>query len=348
MDCTCKKMIPTYFLGDSNHNLKIDPFKIALMGCRSKVYQNEHGEDTTIGRANIVYNTINLPRIALEIEKVNSELTKDEKVRLFKEKWQEIAEIVKDLLFDRYYKICKLDADDFSANLQYNLRIIDISKVDSMEEVFKNGTLSIGFIGLSETIELLTGEKYFASEENHKIAIDIIKMMKNTIDRYRKEYNMNFSLLGTSGEFISGRFPSVDKKYFSHPLIDKNFYTNSFHVDVDSGLNSFEKLRFEGVFHKFCNGGCISYLEFQSAPLNNVEAISELIEYAIKQDINYLGFNFPMDRCLDCSTTGTFDDCGKCGSNNIQRIRRVSGYLEDSEFFTQGKKAEVAYRKPNI
>jgi len=348
MNCTCKKMIPTYFLCDSNHNLKVDPFKIALMGCRSKVYQNEHGEDTTIGRANIVYNTINLPRIALEIEKVNSELTKDEKVRLFKEKWQEIAEIVKDLLFDRYYKICKLDADDFSANLQYNLRIIDISKVDSMEEVFKNGTLSIGFIGLSETIELLTGEKYFASEENHKIAIDIIKMMKDTIDRYRKEYNMNFSLLGTSGEFISGRFPSVDKKYFSHPLLDKKFYTNSFHVDVDSGLNSFEKLRFEGVFHKFCNGGCISYLEFQSAPLNNVEAISELIEYAIKQDINYLGFNFPMDRCLDCSTTGTFDDCGKCGSNNIQRIRRVSGYLEDSEFFTQGKKAEVAYRKPNI
>ena len=348
MDCTCKKMIPTYFLGDSNHNLKVDPFKIAIMGCRSKVYQNEHGEDTTIGRANIVYNTINLPRIALEIVNFNSEFTKDKKISLFKEKWQKIADEVKDILFDRYYKTCKLDADDFSTNLLYNLRIMDISKVDSMEEVFKNGTLSIGFIGLSETIELLTGEKFFASEENHQIAIDIVQMMRDSIDRYRRDYNMNFSLIGTSGEFISGRFPIEDKKYFTHPLIEKNFYTNSFHVDVDSGLNPFEKLRFEGVFHKFCNGGCISYLEFQSAPLNNVEAIHELIEYAIKQDINYLGFNFPMDRCLDCGTTGTFDDCGKCGGQNIQRIRRVSGYLEDSEFFTPGKKAEVSYRRPNI
>ena len=348
MECTCKKMIPTYFLCDSNHNLKVDPFKIALMGCRSKVYQNEYGEDTTIGRANIVYNTINLPRIALEIDKNNPNLTKEEKIDLFKKNWLEIADDVKDLLFDRYYKICKQDPDDFPCNLQHNLRIIDLKNVNSMEEVFKNGTLAIGFIGVSETIELLTGEKYFASEENHQIAIDLIKMMRDTIDKYRKEYNMNFSLLGTSGEFISGRFPGVDKKYFSNSLIDKGYYTNSFHVDVDSRLNPFEKLKFEGPFHKFCNGGCISYIEFQSAPLNNVEAISELIESAIKYDVNYLGFNFPMDRCLDCDTTGTFDVCGKCGSSNILRIRRVSGYLEDLAFFTPGKKAEVAYRKPNV
>lgn len=347
-ECTCKKMIPTYFLGDSNHNLKVDPYKIALMGCRSKVYQNNHGEDTTIGRANIVYNTINLPRIALEIENSSSKLTKDEKIQLFKEEWLKIAETVKDLLFDRFYKVCKLDPDDFTTNLLYNLRIIDLNKVKSMEEVFKNGTLSIGFIGLSEAIELLTGEKFYSTKKNHKIAIDIVEMMKNTIDEYRRKYDMNFSLLGTSGEFISGRFPNEDKKYFSHPLIEKGFYTNSFHVDVDSGLNPFDKLRYEGVFHKFCNGGCISYVEFQSAPLNNVEAISELIEYAIAQDINYLGFNFPMDRCMDCGVTGTFDDCENCGSKNIQRIRRVSGYLEDSEFFTSGKKAEVSYRKPNI
>jgi len=195
---------------------------------------------------------------------------------------------------------------------------------------------------------LLTGEKFFASEENHQIAIDIVQMMRDSIDRYRRDYNMNFSLIGTSGEFISGRFPIEDKKYFTHPLIEKNFYTNSFHVDVDSGLNPFKKIKFEGVFHKFCNGGCITYIEFQSAPLSNIEAISELIECAIINDVNYLGFNFPMDRCLDCSTIGTFDTCYNCGSDNIQRIRRVSGYLEDSEFFTQGKRAEVANRKPNM
>ena len=220
--------------------------------------------------------------------------------------------------------------------------------MDSLEEVFKNGTLAIGFIGLSETIELLTGEKFFASEENHKIAINLIKMMRETIDKYREKYNQNFSLLGTSGEFISGRFPAIDKKYYSHPLIDKGFYTNSFHVDVDAGLNPFEKLKFEGPFHKYCNGGCISYIEFQSDPLNNIEAISELIEYAISKDVNYLGFNYPLDRCLNCGYTGTFDICEKCGSANIQRIRRVSGYLEDSAFFTSGKKAELSNRTPNF
>lgn len=348
MKCTCKKMIPTYLLGDSNHNLRIDPFKIALMGCRSKVYQNEHGEDTTIGKANIVYNTINLPRIALEIRDNEQDLTKDEKVNLFKKKWQKTADIVKDLLFDRYYKICSNSADDFPCNLQHALMIKDLSTGKTMEEIFKNGTLSIGFIGLSETVELLTGGKFFLSEENHELAINLVKMMKETIDRYRKEYNMNFSLLGTSGEFISGRFPGLDNKYFSHPLIDKGFYTNSFHIDVDSGLNPFEKLRFEGPFHKFCNGGCISYIEFRSALLNNVEAISELIEHAIRNDVNYLGFNFPLDCCRECGVTGTFDTCEICGSSNILRIRRVSGYLEDAEFFTQGKKAEVAYRKPNV
>jgi len=348
MKCTCKKMIPTYLLCDSNHNLKVDPSKISLMGCRSKVYQNDHGEDTTIGRANIVYNTINLPRIALEIEKNNPNITKEEKIDLFKIEWLKIANNVKDLLLDRYYKVCKRDPDDFPCNLDHNLRIIDLNTVSTMEEVFIHGTLSIGFIGVSETIELLTGEKYFASEENHQIAIDLIKMMRDKIDKYRKDYNMNFSLLGTSGEFISGRFPSEDKKFFSHPLIDKGFYTNSFHVDVDSRLNPFDKLKYEGPFHKYCNGGCISYLEFQSAPLKNVEAISELIDYAIKMDINYLGFNFPIDTCLDCENTGTFDVCGKCGSSNILRIRRVSGYLEDVAFFTPGKKAEVAHRKPNM
>jgi len=154
--------------------------------------------------------------------------------------------------------------------------------------------------------------------------------------------------LGTSGEFISGRFPSEDKKYFTHPLIEKGFYTNSFHIDVDSRLSPFDKLKFEGPFHKFCNGGCISYIEFQSAPLENVEAISELIEFAIKYDVNYLGFNYPLDICKECGTEGTFDICCECNSTNILRIRRVSGYLEDVDFFTLGKKAEVARRKPNI
>jgi ribonucleoside-triphosphate reductase len=226
--------------------------------------------------------------------------------------------------------------------------LLDFNKVKSLEEVFKNGTLSIGFMGLSETIELLLGQKFYASDTNHAIAIDLVKFMRETIDKFRNDYKMNFTLLATSGEFISGRFPNMDQQYFQHPLVEKEFYTNSFHVDVDSGMGPFDKLKFEGPFHKFSNGGCISYVEFKSAPLNNIEAIYELVECGIKNNINYLGFNFPIDECMDCGTTGTFDDCEKCGSKRIKRIRRVSGYLEELEFFTPGKKAEVAHRKPNV
>ncbi len=348
MECTAKKMIPTYFLCDSEHNMKIDSYKISLMGCRSKVYQDEYGDDTTIGKSNVVYNSINLPRIALDINKEFPNRTIEEKIVIYKRRWLRIAEGTKDLLFDRFYKICNLDTDDFPTNQKYNLLYEDLKGLVDLEDEFKHGTLAIGFIGLSEAIELLTGEKYFSSHENHKIALDLIKMMRETIDEYRAKYNYNFSLLATSGEYISGRFPKIDKKFHSHPLIDKGFYTNSFHVDVDSGLNPFEKLSYEGPFHKYCNGGCISYLEFTSAPLNNIEAINELIEHSIKCNINYLGFNFPLDICLDCGARGTFDNCDNCGSEKIQRIRRVSGYLEDAEFFTDGKKAELVKRKPNL
>ncbi len=346
--CTAKKMIPTYYLADSEHNQKIDSYKISLMGCRSKVYQNQYGEDTTIGKSNIVYTSINLPRIAFDINKEFPDLNLEKKLELYEKKWKKLADIVKDQLFDRFYKICKLKCDDFPTNQQYKLIFKDITKLDNLEDYFKHGTLAIGFIGLSETIELLTGKKYFLSEENHTIALNLVKMMRDTIDEYRAKYNYNFSLLGTSGEYISGRFPELDSKYYSHQVIKKGFYTNSFHVDVNSGLNPFDKISYEGPFHKYCNGGCITYLEFRSAPLNNVEAISELIEYAIKSDVNYLGFNYPLDICLDCGNKGTYDHCDKCGSDNIKRIRRVSGYLEDFTFFTSGKQAEVAHRTPNI
>lgn len=347
MKCTSKKMIPTYLLCDSEHNKKIVPWKIAIMGCRSKVYQNQFGEDTTIGKANIVYTTINLPRIALDINKEQPTLPVNKKMELYKKKLLEISEIVKDILLDRYYKTCRLDPDDFPTNQRYNFMFKNLNKVETLEEVFQNGTLAMGFIGLSETLELLTGEKFFSSEKNHQIAIDLVQLLRITIDQYRKDYNLNFSLLGTSGEFISGRFPGIDKNYHDHPLLEKGFYTNSFHVDVDSVLNPFEKLNLEGPFHKFCNGGCISYIEFHSSPLTNVEAISELINYAITSDVNYLGFNYPLDRCLSCGFNGTFDKCENCGSDNIQRIRRVSGYLEDAAFFTEGKKAEISHRTPN-
>jgi len=172
--------------------------------------------------------------------------------------------------------------------------------------------------------------------------------MRDKIDLYRKTFKLNFSLLATSGEYAPGRFCKLDSEMFKNDITEKMYYTNSFHVNVDSGMNPLEKIRFEGPFHNLCNGGCISYVELGSAPLNNTEAISDLIDSAIKNGISYFGINYPLDICNDCNNIGTFDNCSKCASENVKRIRRVSGYLEEYDYFTEGKKVEVINRKPNL
>jgi len=155
-------------------------------------------------------------------------------------------------------------------------------------------------------------------------------------------------LLATSGEQISGRFTDLDvKRGFRHKVTKKGFYTNSFHVEVNSGLSSFDKIAMEAPFHLFCNGGCITYIEFKEAPINNEQALESLIAYATRQGVHYMGFNFDLDICDDCGERGVFDKCSKCGGRNVIRIRRVSGYLEDLEYFTIGKKREVKRRRRN-
>ena len=129
--------------------------------------------------------------------------------------------------------------------------------------------------------------------------------------------------------------------------MNKNYYTNSFHVDVDSKLSAYEKLKLEGPFHKYANGGCISYVELAEAPFGNAEGLDELVEVAVESGVHYLGFNFPKDVCKKCGSAGTFDVCPECGSEEITRIRRVSGYLEIQDFFTSGKMNESKNRKAN-
>ena len=129
----------------------------------------------------------------------------------------------------------------------------DFESGKPLEEIFRNGTLSIGFMGLSEAVEVLTGERFYESHEANDVAIGLVGFMRSSIDRFRKEEGLNFSLLATSGEFISGRFPELDKQVYKHPVNEKGFYTNSFHVNVDAGIHPFDKIRIEGPFHILCN-----------------------------------------------------------------------------------------------
>ncbi len=347
LESSCKKMIPTYLLFDSAANAAYEPAKVAIMGCRTKVVADVYGEDRSVGRGNIGYVTINLPRIALEIDAQPTRRTAEQKLQQFKSRWTEVAETVVAILLHRYSDLLHMTADDFPCNQKFGLWVKDFDPEQSLEEVFRHGTLSIGFIGLSDAIEILTGDDFTRSSNAQRQGYELVEHMRCFVDIYREKHALNFTLLASSGEFISGRFPSIDADHFDHPVLEKGFYTNSFHVDVDSGLNPLEKIAVEGPFHVLANGGCISYVEFSAAPLANTEAVAEVVEAGIEHGVNYLGVNFPLDRCLDCGEQGTFDQCPRCRSKRIQRIRRVSGYLEDFEFFTPGKKAEVENRRPN-
>ena len=342
--CTAKKMIPTYILCDCESNRDIDPELLSIMGCRTRVVKDIYGHTGSRGRGNICNISINLPRLALETINESSE---GNIIARFKEKWLRVAETTKDILIHRYTETLKMEKSDFPTVNKYDLWIEDFSKNNTLEDIFKHGTLSIGFIGISEAFEILTGKKYYSDPIIYQNALDFVKFMRSYTDSCTEKYKLNFSLLATSGELISGRFCEIDQKLYDSPVMQKGYYTNSFHVDVDSGLSAIEKIGKEGPFHSICNGGCITYIELNEAPLGNKEGLLELIDCAIQSGTHYLGVNFPLDICNDCGEKGVFDTCPGCGSGSITRVRRVSGYLEILDYFVSGKKAEVAHRRSN-
>jgi len=329
--CTARRMIPTYLLLDSSVNRNTAPFRLAVMGCRTRVYQNVSNEETSLGRGNLAYVSLNLPRLALE----------NQTIERFYNALENLLRNASDVLKHRTELL--QNSSGFQFVLQNRLW-----NVGSTDEFIKRGTLSIGFIGLAETVEILTGVKMQQDISAFALAVSIVSRMRHFVDELRKTEQRNYSLIATSGEMISGRFCRIDKAIIPHPVHEKGFYTNSFHYEVDSRVSLFEKLHGEGQFHCLCNGGCISYIEFQSAPLDNILALEDAINFGTEQGISYLGFNYPLDICRNCGTSGTFEICPACNSSEIQRIRRVSGYLEDFDYFTEGKRNEIAKRQANI
>jgi len=333
LHCTARRMIPTYLLLDSTTNRDCDPEKLNIMGCRTRVYDNLAGGCGTIGRGNIAYVSINLPRIALNEPDLQS----------FYRRLRELMESCCQVFDIRRQWITGTEGK----YIEFVLREHLWRNAACLNDILEQGTYSIGFIGLSETVEVLLGEKMHRGDGGRRLAMEIIRYMDTFVQEQRNRSHMNFSLLATPGEMISGRFCELDRSRFPSPIQEKGFYTNSFHVEVDSQVSLFEKLALEGPFHRLCTGGSISYVEFSSALLENVQAVEDVLAFAERQGVSYIGINFPLDICNDCGQSGTFDQCPCCGSHNILQIRRVSGYLEDANFFTSGKKAEVKHRSPN-
>jgi ribonucleoside-triphosphate reductase len=222
---------------------------------------------------------------------------------------------------------------------------------DTIESVIKHGTLSIGFIGLAETLHALTGQHHGEDAASQQLGLEIVSHMRERIDELCEEYDLNYTLLATPAEGLSGRFLSIDRKKYGviEGVTDKHYYTNSFHIPVSDEINCFEKIRLEGPYHKLTNAGHISYVELSSPPSDNVEALEAIIRHMAASDMGYAGINFPIDECIACGYQGIFSqDCPSCGSDMIRRVRRITGYLSTVDRFNDAKKAELADRKAHL
>lgn len=335
-----KRLNPTFSFMDSTFNSEFGE-QVSYMGCRTRVMANRRGPVVTDGRGNLSFTTINLPRVAIKAER---DLDK------FYHSLSKIMDLTIRQLYHRFTVQAKLKVRDMPFVMGQGLYIGsgDLKPDDPIESVIINGTLSAGFIGLAEALVALTGRHHGQSEEAAQLGQQIVSFMRKKIDEACQEYNLNYTLLATPAEGLSGRFVKLDRKEFGiiPGVTNKEYYSNSFHVPVGYSISSFEKISIEGPFHKYCNAGHISYVEMTAPPQNNLEAMEAIIRHMAASDMGYAAVNFPVDFCTGCNMLGVIDEdcCPSCGSSGIRRVRRITGYLSTIDRFNDSKIAELKDR----
>jgi len=339
MRVSAQRLNPTFAFMDSSFNR---PFgdEASYMGCRTRVLANRHGASVSTGRGNLSFTTINLPRLAI---KSGGEL------EAFFRELESVMTLAARQLYHRYQVQSKLKVRDMPFLMGQGL-YLDSEKLgpnDPIGPVLKHGTLSIGFIGLAETLIRLTGKHHGEDPMVQRLGLEIVSTMRKLTDAFAEEYDLNYTLLATPAEGLSGRFVKLDRRDFGviPGVTDREFYTNSFHVPVDYEISSFDKVRIEGPYHEFTNAGHISYVEMEAPPVNNLEAYEKLLRHMGHCNMGYVGINFPIDECTSCFHRGIIEDeCPSCGSTQIRRIRRITGYLSTIDRFNDAKRAEL-YRR---
>jgi ribonucleoside-triphosphate reductase len=338
----CKRLFPTFSFQDSSFNKPFRDEEVAYMGCRTRVISNCNGPEQTNSRGNLSFTTINLPRLGIRAEKDLS---------LFWKYLDDIFGLCIEQLLTRYNIQKKLKVKDFPFLMGQKLYLDSegLSPCDTIEKAIRHGTLSIGFIGLAECLVALTGKHHGESAEAQALGVAIVSHMRRNCDEASKKYGLNFSLLATPAEQLSGKFTQLDVEKYGviQGITDKKWYTNSFHVPVEFQIAALSKISIEGAYHKYCNAGHISYVELQSAPEHNLEAFESLVRAMAEADMGYAAVNFPVDICCDCGFNGVIqeDACPQCGGTHISRVRRITGYLSTIDRFNDSKLAEVQNRQ---
>lgn len=347
---SAKRLYPNFSFIDAPFNLQYYKegdynTEIAYMGCRTRVIGNAYDPSRQIvtGRGNLSFTSINLPRLAIE---------SDHNIGLFFDKLDELMDLVIEQLLARFKIQCQKKVRNFPFLMGQGVWI-DSDKLgpdDEIGEVLKHGTLSMGFIGLAECLKALIGSHHGETQEARDLGLEIVSTMRKRMDEETKRRGLNFTLLATPAEGLSGRFVRIDKKKYGiiEGVTDREYYTNSFHVPVYFPISAYEKIKIEAPYHALTNAGHISYIELDGDPLNNLPAFEKIVRYMKESGIGYGSINHPVDRDPVCGYTGIIGDtCPKCGRKEgsggveFERIRRITGYLVGTlDRFNNAKRAE--------
>ena len=349
-----KRLFPNFSFIDAPFNL---PFykqgdydtEVAYMGCRTRVMANSHDKSrqTVSGRGNLSFTSINLPRLGI---------TAEGDIDKFFKNLDEMLQLCIDQLTHRFKILCGKTVKNFPFLMGQGVWIDSdaLSKSDSIAEVLKHGTMSVGFIGLAECLTALTGRHHGESPSSKELGLRIISHMRGRLDEESRATSLNYTLLATPAEGLSGRFAELDRKMFGtiKGVTDREYYTNSFHVPVYYPITACEKIEIEAPYHALTNAGHISYVELDGDTSNNLEAFERVIRYMKECGIGYGSVNHPVDRDPVCGYSGVINEiCPACGraegngspAGNIpfERIRRITGYLVGTtDRFNNAKKAE--------
>ena len=339
----------------------------STMGCRTSLMSNVNGPEQTTGRGNFAFHTMNLPRLAIEAHIASTDVETRKKV--FFEKLDDLLADARDSLIERFNLICRKTYENFPFTMQQGLYLTsDDGKhemKDNIGEVLKQSTLSIGYIGIAETITLLTGKTYGIDHEVDDFAISIVKHIREFTDQCQKETHLNWSTFATPAEAVAGRFATIDKKKYENEkklgdvdlyrIFGKGYYTNSHMMDFSLDTSLENKIKVEAPFHALTNAGHIFYYKVNGDPAKNPAALKSMIDSMYDGNLGYFTSTASLDDCLKCGYHGVIDNgCPVCGCKDedyIVRVRRITGYLTGSprkkisDAWNPGKLAELKDRK---
>lgn len=342
IECMGKRIQPRFVFCDSP--AYPNKYEAGTMGCRTAVRSNVNGSSTPEARGNLAFTTLNLPYIALEAKRnvINKHLLVNEFFRLY----NILIDDAIDELHARYDIIKNLKVKDVPFVSDWYQGHEGLAPNDTIEPMVKNGTLSVGFIGLAEALTVLIGKHHGESEQAQRLGLQIVYMLRKKMDKETAKSHLNWSCFATPAESACYTLLNAIKREFGvvKGVSDKDYLTNSCHVPVSFKCDMKTKIDIEAPYHLLCNAGAIFYLEAPSSPKFNPEGCLHLLQYMAKSGIVYGGLNYEHDFCVDCGEQGTFNVCPKCGSKNIRMTKIITGYLSTSDKFNPGKVAEARDR----